>query len=55
VIPVLLPGVVELPPFLRGIVHVDLRPGGDRTDHEEFKRFVQAILSVRAPERTDAS
>lgn len=55
VIPVLLPGVVELPPFLRGIVHVDLRPDRDRTDQEEFKRLVQAILSVRAPERTNAS
>jgi hypothetical protein len=55
VIPVLLSGVVELPPFLRGIVHVDLRPGRDQTDHEEFKRPVQAILSVRAPERTGAS
>jgi small GTP-binding protein len=54
VIPVLLPGAVEPPPFLRGLVRADFRAAGDGTDREEFKKLVQAILTVRAPERTDA-
>jgi hypothetical protein len=47
-IPVLLPGVgkePELPLFLRGFHHVDLRKGPE--DREQLRRFVEAITTTR--------
>jgi hypothetical protein len=53
VIPVLLPGVVDVPPFLRSLVCVDFRVSDGLDDRAQFRRLVDAIVSVRAPERVD--
>jgi small GTP-binding protein len=53
VIPVLLPGAAEPPPFLRSLVHVDFRGAAGLDDRTQLTRLLHAILTARTPERVD--